>query len=352
MNLIPSWRIVPVAHVFKSLKIIVLDFAIAVVFLLLFEIFIRLSFPEIHPLGTDRALIIDPRYGSSPGLRPEATGVSDGIQFHVDELGFWSYDSASDSSAQGWLLLGDSVTMGMGVEPDSTFAGRLAISNRNHRILNASWIGYSSSDYVNVALALLLEPRMSAKRLVHVEHVTVFWCLNDVYSDIGPGGHPGDVIRQSGASVLAFLQSNSRTYQWLRNLIFDRPATYFENDLQYYAAPSKQWSSAERDLHTLRDICSRAGVLLDVVVLPYLVQLRHRSESDFVPQRVLTEYLRELGIACYDPTSFIFTLKVDPNKFYRFGDGIHFSKLGHRIVFEFLKNNLDPPLTHPRVVYR
>jgi hypothetical protein len=340
------------AHILKSLKIVVLDFAAAVVFLLLFEVFIRLCFPEIHPLGTDRALIIDPRYGSSAGLRPAAIGVSDGIQVHVDELGFWSYNSVADSSAQGWLLLGDSVTMGMGVEPDSTFAGRLAISDRNHRILNPSWIGYSSADYVNVALALLLEPRMSAKQRVHIEHVTVFWCLNDVYSDIGPGGHPGDVIRQSGAGALAFLQSNFRTYQWLRNLLFDRPATYLENDLQYYEAPRKQWSLAQRDLRTLRDICSRAGVMLDVVILPYLAQLRCRSESDFVPQRVLTECLRELGIACYDPAPFIFTLKIDPKKLYQFGDGIHFSNQGHRIIFEFLKNNIDPPLTHPRVVYQ
>src|SRR5512136_2846941 len=84
------------------------------------EATIRLALPEISELGTDHNLAIDPFYQNSAALRPYAVGTSEGVRFSVDRYGFWKYAHEADTTKPGWLILGDSVTMGVGVEPDST----------------------------------------------------------------------------------------------------------------------------------------------------------------------------------------------------------------------------------------
>jgi hypothetical protein len=113
--------------------------------LILLELGIRILASDIRPEGTSSSLAIDSVYGSSAALRPGASGYTGGARVAVDALGFWKYSDQSDSLQDGWLLLGDSVTLGIGIEPDSTFAGRLSEGSR-YSLHNASWIGYSSSD--------------------------------------------------------------------------------------------------------------------------------------------------------------------------------------------------------------
>lgn len=303
------------------------------------ETAIRLAIPEIQELGTDRNLVIDPFYENSAALRPLATGTSDGVRFSVDKYGFWKYAQGADTTKPGWLLLGDSVTMGLGVDPDSTFAGRLAAASTTQSILNYSWIGFSSADYVNVTKGLLGAEKKTGTPF-KIRHVTVFWCLNDVYAGFDMGGDPGQGVRDFAGGFLPFVKSHLRTYQWLKALLFDRPSTYFNNDVRYYERGSKFLDAAVRDLAALDSLCREQGIRFDVVMLPYEFQLRSGYVPASSPQTVLKGRLDSLDIRSYDASASFAAAAPLSTRLYRYGDGIHLSSEGHRAMFFFLAENL------------
>lgn len=301
------------------------------------ELTVRFSCPEITPIGTSRNLVVDTLYGSTDGLRPDATGVSDGARFSVNSLGYWNYAVQPEAGAPGWLILGDSVTMGVGVDPDSTYVGRLAGAFRTYTICNASWIGYSSADYVNVVRSRL--PSNSAVgggTGVNVRRVTVFWTLNDVYSNQPFGRQPGTLVRIYGSTLMTFIARHVRTYQWLKALLYDRPKEYFEFDRRFYEYQGDHFRSCVGDLQALQIICRQYGARLDIVILPYEYQLR-AGGGDRIPQKMLREVMGRLDIPCWDAAEALRNSGIEPKKLFRFGDGIHLSPAGHEVLFRALR---------------
>jgi hypothetical protein len=146
----------------KKLKhwimLVFFNLAIALLFVGALEMFVRLTIPEIQELGTDASLITPNTYGPSAGLTPNCTAKCYGAAVRTDSEGFIQYSSNDLDHGPSWLILGDSVTMGVGVNSDSTFSGLLAASLDSLKVLNPSLIGYSSRDYVNVLRVLLPPP--------------------------------------------------------------------------------------------------------------------------------------------------------------------------------------------------
>jgi lysophospholipase L1-like esterase len=282
-------------------------------------------------------------YGISSGLHPLSSGLSGGKMFSVDALGFWKYAAHPDHPAGGWLLLGDSVTMGIGVEPDSTFAGRLAAFFPGWLALNPSWIGYSSADYLNVVRTLLAQPRVAASSVAPIRRVTIFWTLNDIYSHCDVGLPPGQAVREYGSSILNWLRQHYRTYAWLKRMFFDRPKAYFDFDAQFYRPDDPRFVAASQDLSDIKTLCGNAGVQLDIVLLPYEYQLRRADSASYYPQVVLRDRLDSLHIRWYDFASTFRGLPGNRDSLYLFGDGIHFSEHGHREIARFVQDTVCIP---------
>lgn len=303
--------------------------------LILLELGIRILRPDIRPEGTSSSLVTDSLYGSSAALRPEAAGYSGGARVVVDALGFWKYSVQPDSLQDGWLLLGDSVTLGIGIEPDSTFAGRMS-GGRRYSVHNASWIGYSSRDYLNIARSLLRDHIPSTLQRHPIRRVTIFWTLNDVYSNCDIGLAPGQSIRNRGSFFLGWLRRYYYTYSWLKALLFDRAKDYYEFDRQFYHRNDVRYQAAMADIDSLNKICTQKNIRLDMVLLPYEYQLRNCDSSAFAPQQLLTHDLTRRGIEYHDASSSPEFQSSDSKSLFLFGDGIHFSFKGHQRVFQFL----------------
>jgi len=309
------------------------------------ELSIRIFCPEIPEIGTTRILVVDALYGMTDGLRPDATGVSDGAPVSVNSMGFWRYSAVADSGAPGWLILGDSVTMGVGVDPDSTFIGRIAKALRTYTVCNASWLGYSSADYLNVLRGRLA--LRSARPGPPIRRVTVFWTLNDVYSNQPFGRQPGTLVRIYGGTVMTFIARHVRTYQWLKGILFDRPLEYYQFDRPFYNPQGDHFRSCVSDLQAIASICRQSGAILDIVLLPYEYQLRAGVE-DYLPQRMMTRVADRLGIRCWDASMALRDSGVEPRRLFRFGDGIHFSREGHRVLFAALRKLYSSPEAHAK----
>jgi len=325
------------AH-FQALTFILVQILSLGILVLGFEGVVRLFGDDITELGTSKELVADNVYGVSPAPRPGASGTSNGVRFDVASfhgLGFWKYDAPPDTAKSSWLFLGDSVTMGIGIDPDSTFAGRFAADHPGFNVLNPSVVGYSLRDYHNVIRTL---SRPDSRVGAGIEHVVLFWCLNDLYF----GAQVRDTSRPALLeSTLGFLRRHARSYQFLKARLTDRPGVYLEHDAALYSESALE--EAGRLLKDIGSMSEAAGWTLHVVLLPYEAQLRPEGDpgSSLLPQRQMTELLSELGL---EPIDVAPALRVgEPRDFFLYGDGIHLSNDGHRAVHRAITPRLPDP---------
>jgi lysophospholipase L1-like esterase len=300
--------------------------AISFGLLTLLEGAVRVLGPRVSSEGTDRRLIAEGRFGPSPGLRPGTSGRSHGARFAVDREGFLVY-SGNGRQGPEWLFLGDSVTMGIGVDPDSTFAGRLS-GGWGGTVLNPSLIGYALDDYERVFGALAGRERLS--------RVILFWCLNDVY---GPGegaGDPGAEVRRLLGPALRFVRRHVRTYTWAKAIALDRPRSYYEYVEQHFTEAAV--AGAVGRIGRMARLADSLGVRFDVVLMPYELQLREAGHGR--PQEMLTRALEADSIAVHDPREHLVASGWPGRELYLYGDGIHLSARGHALMAEFLRERL------------
>lgn len=286
------------------------------------ETAVRLFNPEISAVGTDKELFRSGTFGHSAGPRPGATGRSNGVMRRVDDRGFWAYSGARPTKPK-WLLLGDSVTMGLGVEGDSTYAGILAAAQDSLDVVSASVPGHASDDYL--AIARVLADSMDIRR------ISVFWCLNDVMAgrpvDNAPTG-----TRVLDNRMMAFVRRYVRTYTWAKSTFTDRPKRYYLHDSALYEERRGYLEAALTDLGELSDLATAHGIPLEVILLPYEYGLR---TGEHAPRRLMADRLGALDIRVRDAGPELLPTG-DPAHLYLYGDGIHFNRRGHRAIAEFV----------------
>jgi lysophospholipase L1-like esterase len=311
----------------KKLFALIFGLFISLIILLISEWIVRITIPEIRPYGTDQNLIADSVFFESPGLRPETSGVSNGAIVNVDRYNCRISSVKTDTKKRGWLLLGDSVTMGIGIDSDSTFAGRIQNNLDSLQIYNPSLIGFSYLDYFNTFRHFIISDSNKLK----ITNVTLFWCLNDIYNGIKSVEQPGGNWRSLFKNILIRLRANSRLYLFLKGTIFDRPKSYYLFDKEFYSNDNKDLIEAINVINQMNDIAGEKRISFTVVLLPYEYQLRKGDRS---PQELFKTILVEKDIINID----LFDQFVKESDFegcYLYGDGIHFSEKGHKLIADF-----------------
>ncbi|MCI0514206.1 hypothetical protein L0128_13400 [candidate division KSB1 bacterium] len=177
----------------------------------------RFLCPEITALGTSKQLFIENLYDDSSGLKTRASGISNGVTVEVDQYSFWKYRTEISPDKKSLLILGDSVTMGMGVPADSTFVGLLSTYLSNTNVLNPSIIGYNIKDYCNLIHHFVSTRQNDFK----ISELFIFWCLNDDYTDVPSLEQPGGKLRYLFSDVLIWIRSHSRLYMFIKTWLFD-----------------------------------------------------------------------------------------------------------------------------------
>ncbi len=319
-------------------RVLAVNVAVALALLLALEGTVRVLRRDVGPAGTDAGLLLDRAFvdadGETAGLRPGAVGEANGVPVRVDGGGFHVYagNATAADSAGAWLWLGDSVLFGVGVDQDSTVAGRIAARQDTARVLNPAVLGWGTADYrrrLDAALTDGLRP----------DRVTLLWCLNDA-DPARPAG-AGDVSRLEDLRrrTKTWLNVRSRLYRFAKDVALDRPARYLAHDGALYdplAIPRSDRPEAPIDralvpLWALVDTLDARGIPLDVVVAPYEPQLRPGGSR--TPQTALVTRLRARGVPTLDLfDAFAQAAGDDPSALYLWSDGIHFSARGHAVA--------------------
>ncbi len=328
----------------KLLFVIFYNLAAVAVILLVLELVLFLFFPYIKPLGTDRNLIADSVYFDSPGLRPNSFGNSNGAVMEVDQYGFRKTHRKIDLSKKSILLIGNSVTLGLGVDNDSTFAAFTQAKTSEINVLNLSVIGFNLADFNNVFRYYLSRNLFDS---LNVSAVVICWCLSDVYfGSVNNIEMPGGTMRYIFSDFLTFIRSHSRTYIFAKNIIFDRPANYFDFYKQFYYEDNGLFKSSVDTLQSISKMASDRNIHLYILQLPYEYQLRYPTRAGiFQPQEILASKLKSRRLTVIDPAEFLEGTKIPAGNLYLYGDGIHFSETGHKYIANFLADCLKTEMT-------
>ena len=309
----------------------------ALCLVLLLEAGTRIFKPEINFQDTERALLRENAFGRTYGWEPNASGVCFGKRVYIDEHGFRQL-SSPQSYQDSWLLLGDSVTFGVGVETKDTFAQLLQDEHPEARVWNTAVIGYDTRNYRDVFDHMMKDEHA----LKNLRRVLLFFCLNDV--DLGEqlekdlGNYPAR--SKFTESLLSFLRQHSKLYILAKNNFSDRSKFYFTQDYQLYTEKRAGFDEAMSILSEMNAYLHERNIDFTVVILPYEYQLRTREEQNLLPQKRLTAYFAEKGIAYIDAYDYFAREGGDVKDDYLYADFGHFSKKGHRLVFNLLKERL------------
>lgn len=296
--------------------------------LFLVEGFSRFMLSQIYNRNFDSSLIVDNKYGTSSGLKPNAKSKVWGQSFSTDKFGGRSTGVPLNASKKKWLFIGDSVTEGVGVDDKSTFASHHAHSFTDFDVLNISLIGYSITDYYNV-LNHWLETDTS------VELVTLFFCLNDVYGPVKSAALPMMGRQDIIGKASSFLQENYGTYKFMKLLAFRFNDRYFQYDLQFYTPEHLYFLNTVNAIKVCQELCNQHGVFFQVVMMPYQSQLRSDNPEVLQPQKLLGAYCLTNEIEFSDAYAYLKNI-ANKDELYLFADEIHFSEKGHAAMARFL----------------
>lgn len=298
-------------------------------------------FLDINLRKTTRDFVVTNDAGRVVANRPNASGVSFGVPVYSDVNGFRvpeNYSAKPMDSAV--LLVGDSVTFGVGVPEEKTFAGLLRKSHPEFAVYNSGVIGFSVTDY-----KLLVDSFVPDHN--EVKQVYLFYCLNDfVLSEIdhAKGKAEGGVWRSVKRTVAEgliwmneFFGARSKLYVFLTGISIDPAAQYYALDAKTMDVDDGRFQEVLQPLVDISRFLDSRKINFAIVLSPYERQLR--GGGDFGPQDRLRRFFEAQGIRVIDIRDRFRELK-DPKEGFLFADPMHLSETGHTIVFEALKDDL------------
>jgi lysophospholipase L1-like esterase len=321
----------------KKLILLLATLVFCAFIILLLEVGTRILWPEINAQDTEQSLLRPQAFGDSYGWQPQATGVSFGKTVFIDEFGFRKISSPEHYN-DSWIILGDSVTFGVGVETEETFVQLLQNTLPRTKVWNTAVIGYNIKNYRDVLYHLTSEQQ----NIPNVRKVLLFLCLNDI--DLN------DRIEQAPSkralnyryvqNVLSFMRRHSRLYMRLKAALTDRSEFYFLNDYQLYQEGGESLTQSMKILDEMNTFLRGRNIALTVVILPYEYQLRTKVAQYLGPQKLLAAHFKELDIFYLDAYGSFESSEGDEKENFLYADFGHLSKKGHRIVFELLKEKV------------
>ncbi len=294
--------------------------------LLLVELGIRFFSTNIVTQASDDSILLEGRFGSTPGLKPLAVGEVFSREVKVDQNGFLLNPCSSKKKRKRILFFGDSVTMGVGVDSDSSFAARLQNQYCDSlQIDNLALIGYNINDYLRIAETMQKENTLS-----QYDEVVVYFCLNDNFLSSAIQGSVNDA--SSFTSAMEWLKGKSYTYVAIKGLVADRSKAHYDFDKALYLNDTLLANLKEK-IVKLKALSPN----IQFVLLPYEYQLREKYNTECLPQSTLKRILSDAHVSCFDAGEYMQQSKNED--LYLYADGIHFSNRGHQLLSSLLIQN-------------
>lgn len=307
-----------------------------------------------RPTGSLYSLIV-PQPGHRFVLRPNADLVVPerygDIRYRLNDKGYRDIDREPTHSSRRILVLGDSVSFGLGVPQDQIYSARLEQSvPKGMEVANLAVFAYDSNDeedaYREDGIGL------------HPELVLLQFYLNDFTERTrtgasAPATAPTPSLGQRLSAVKNMVIYRSALYRRL-NQAATRLSFVLFHDLRRHRFPNSLNTNEpaadavyldkhpdDRDVAafvTLQRIAGEVraqGSRFLILLSPDEVQL-FTTKYDAITAR-LVEFCASARIECFDPLP---DLRASPEKEQLFYDGVHYSPTGHALIARLLAREI------------
>ena len=295
-------------------------------FFLLGEIFMRFLEPRFLFYDVEMARYAnelkqdagDPAIGHVH--RPRAQAILTGVPIKINEDGFRDDDYSTQRNQKYRIIfLGDSLTLGWGVQKEDTFEELLEkkLSERYPtEIINFGTGNYNTGQEINLFMKKGLKYQPNK--------VVLFYFINDA-EPLPKKSHWGFL----GRSYLV-------TFYWSRTqALFSRffPSRSYDSYYRGLYRPGQPgWLLAKEALLELKNVCDDKGMTLQVVLLPDFHQLQDypfRKEHEQVKSFLDEHQISNLDLAAF------FKDEAVPTRLWVARDDAHPNAAAHRLIAQF-----------------
>tara|TARA_B110000444_G_C18783059_1_gene568440 strand:+ start:51 stop:1004 length:954 start_codon:yes stop_codon:yes gene_type:complete len=298
--------------------------------IILLEFSLRI-FSSLNELGFKKNLF--DRTSITPIHNKNIESIVFGNKVFIDKYGFRvpKKNYFYNETRTNFLVMGDSVSFGVGVSEEETFVGLLRKEFDNFNIFNSSVVGHNIKSYQS------LLPIYSDS--LDFESVIIFFGLNDIVRSKGFLTKKDIKSNYFLARINVFLRNKSILYIYLKSKITDPEKRYFS-----YLRPAYEDQNALEDLEkTILDIknfSSKKNKKLYFVILPYEFQTRKENCNNqfFFPQNEVIKIFENNQIN-YKNFSKNFCDYKQPKKLFLKFDPLHLSSTGHLLVLKLIQDS-------------
>ena len=242
------------------------------------------------------------------------------------------------------LILGDSVSFGVGVKEELTFIGNIRKKNK-HNFYNASVSGHNLESY------LYLISKYNKDLDVKFNNTIIFLCLNDIifYQGVISQKDILEKFKEKGTinrllknpilmKVGGFFRDKLTTFNFLKDISTNPPKRYFEN-INWLYQEKKLLIDYKNHINKINNYSRLNDLNVKFVLLPYAYQIKNNCEKKYMlPQQQINKIFKELNIKLHD-FSQNFCINQKNEKLFLNYDPVHLSIYGHQFVSSLLIKN-------------
>jgi lysophospholipase L1-like esterase len=324
-------------------KIIFVNLITIIFFIIFFELLLRfLNIVTLH--GYDKGFFYSEKNTTFNKANVLVTVFGENVK--TDEHGFripvsnYKFNHELETT----LVLGDSVSFGVGVREKDTFVGKLR-NKINKNVFNSSVIGLNLSSY------LYLIKNYKNRINKQFTDVIIFLCLNDIHFEQG-------VIRKERAKNLYtrelkenffvrilknelllklnfYLRDKSALFVFLKSITTNPIKRHF-NYMSWLYNEEELLNEYREYIKQIINSSRAQGLSLNFVLLPYAYQINNDCDNKLLkPQIEVQKIFDELQFKLHDFTK-DFCLNSDKNNLFLKFDPVHLSIYGHEFVSSLL----------------
>ena len=239
------------------------------------------------------------------------------------------------------LILGDSVTFGVGVKEKDTFIG-ISRNKIQKNLYNAAIFGHNIESY------LYILKKNYKKFDDEINEVVIFLCLNDIVPYQGAvlkekdekknkiNNFQTNIFKNSfSVKINIFLRERSSLFVLLKGFLTNPVERHF-NYMKVLYDSKTNLKSFEKNINEIDKFLNKNNLQYRYVILPYAYQVKNDCKKDFLnSQEKIKRIFNKKKLNYIDYTNEFCKNSNSSNLFLRY-DPVHLSNYGHRFVSDLL----------------
>ncbi len=248
-----------------------------------------------------------------------------------------------DKNKKSTLILGDSISFGVGVEEKHTFVGLLR--GKGNNLLNSSISGHNLESY------LYLLKKYNESDNIKFEKIVIILCLNDIVpfqGVISKNSYKKQAKKKNfiekninynlAMKINIFFRERSALFVFLKGIVTNPSKRHYDVMVNLYDN-EENIKILKSQLSKIDNYSNVNNIDVSFVLLPYAYQVNNDCNENLMkPQKEINRIFKDIKLPIFDYSK-KFCNEVNKSKLFLPYDPSHLSLLGHKHVSKILIND-------------